>query len=114
MQKSVVDGQIAEPEDTLLIMDKYEKALELAGNNLSQEGKELEYYGKTTYYLDMRNQETYEINKTKGSITEKQIELGNLKEEIKQLETELDSLNQHVSDNEEISASSLFGVYYII
>src|SRR5699024_6926211 len=42
LQKSVTQAQIAELEDTLLIMDKYEQALEQGENILSSKGKELE------------------------------------------------------------------------
>src|SRR5690625_614293 len=70
LQKSVVDAQINELEETLSVMDKYEQALEQKENTLRQSGKELEFYGKVSYYLDVLNQEKFEVNKTQRDINE--------------------------------------------
>lgn len=100
LQKYVVEAQIADLEDTLLIMDKYEQSIEQKQNHLSQAGKELEYYGKVAYYLDILSQETFEDNRTSRNITEKQTELDNLKTEIKRLEIKLNDVNQKMDEAE--------------
>jgi len=103
LQKSVVEAQIKDLEDTLFVMDKYEEALEQKENSLSQTGKELEYYGKVAYYLDILSQETYDDNKSNSSITERKTELAELKTEIKDLETELDNVSEQITENEAVN-----------
>src|SRR5699024_8336209 len=98
LQKSVTQAQIAELEDTLLIMDKYEQALEQGENILSSKGKELEYYGKTAYYIDELNQELHENAKVRSKMIDKNKELNNIKIEVKDLETKLNSVNKQLDE----------------
>lgn len=101
LQQSVAEAQILELEDTLNAMNKYEKALKKKENTLSQTGKELEYYGKVAYYLDMLDQETFEVNKTNSDISERKTEKEELMNRIKQLKEKINDINEQISTNKE-------------
>lgn len=89
LQASIVQQQIEDLQDTLKIMDLYEQALVTEENTLSKAGKELEYYGKVEYYLDIVKQEQNDEKKSNNNLIEKKQELKQLNDEIKKIEQEL-------------------------
>jgi multidrug efflux pump subunit AcrA (membrane-fusion protein) len=92
LQASIVQQQIEDLFDTLKIMDVYEQALLTEENTLSNTGKELEYYGKVEYYLDLVKREKNEEKKSTDKLTEKRKEFKQLNEEMKKIEQELKTL----------------------
>lgn len=89
LQASIVQQQIDDLHDTLETMDLYEQALVTEENMLSKVGKELEYYGKVEYYLDIVKQEQNDEKKSNNNLIEKKQELKQLNDEIKKIEQEL-------------------------
>ncbi|MCZ0704564.1 multidrug efflux pump subunit AcrA (membrane-fusion protein) [Natronobacillus azotifigens] len=109
IQASVVDAQIAELEETLMVMDRYEEAIATKTNTLNREGQELEYYGKMAYYLDTLNQEEFETTKLENDIQEKQQALDQFVKENseakKNLERVITKLNDKETEQKSISNS---------
>lgn len=75
LQASAIEDQIQDLLEKLDTLDTYEASLEQKENRLKNEGKELEYYAKVQYYLDMVNNENSEKNLTKSDLSEKKEEL---------------------------------------
>lgn len=100
IQASVVDAQIAELEETLTLMDRYEEAIATKTNTLNREGQELEYYGKMAYYLDLLNQENFDNTKLEKDIQEKQQALDQLVKESQTIKKDLKSVATKLKDKE--------------
>jgi membrane fusion protein, peptide pheromone/bacteriocin exporter len=75
LQASALEDQIQDLLEKLDTLDTYEASLVQKENRLKNEGKELEYYAKVQYYLDMVSNDNSEKNRTKSDLNEKKEEI---------------------------------------
>ncbi|SFO08526.1 HlyD family efflux transporter periplasmic adaptor subunit [Proteiniclasticum ruminis] len=106
IQASVIQNQIEDLQLTLKLLDKYEASLQKRENQLSNEGRELEYYAKVEYYLDIVNNEEREEKVTEedlqGKVQELETEKNKieiLRAEVEEIENEINSINDSIKNN---------------
>lgn len=110
LQASIVQEQIDDLVDTLKIMQRYEQALINKKNTLSPTGKELDFYGKVNYYLDIIKLEKYEKSQVQSELDEKTSELEKSDKEFQKMKSKLDDLilqENKYSDEQKIKEEEL-------
>jgi|GEM_PF-6995627 hypothetical protein len=73
-------------------MSRYETALLEQSNDFSRTGKELEYYAKTQYYLDILKMDEFEKKNIARQLAGKRKDRDSLKKEIDAMQKELDEI----------------------
>lgn len=119
LQTLMIQEQIDDLEDTLEVMARYKTALLEQGNDFSRNGKELEYYAKTQYYLDILKMDQFDKNNMTKQLAVKKKDRDNLKIEIAALQKELDEILREdeshpdrveVGNNIDIKSTEIEGV----